>query len=88
MFTHHAQARMQQRAIPDAAIEALLAFGTPHRRGHADVYCLDRRGRARAAEAMGWAGYRRIEKALDAYVVMGDDGCVITAAHRCRRMQF
>jgi hypothetical protein len=88
MFSQHALCRMQQRSTPAAAIAAVLAFGEARRRGHADVYFLSRRGRERAAEALGREHYDRIQKALDTYVVMGDTGEVITTAYRYRRFHF
>ena len=88
MFTQHAQSRMQQRSIPAAAVDAVLAFGEARRRGHADVYFLSRRGRERAVQTLGKDHYGRIEKALDAYVVLSDTGEVITTAHRHRRLRF
>lgn len=88
MLTHHAEVRMQQRGIPMAAVDALLSFG--HRRRHrgADVYFLDKRARTRLANELGRTCYRQLEKALDSYLVVSDDGDVITAAHRHHRLRF
>ena len=88
MLTNHAQIRSQQRCIPDDAIETLLAYGNTQRRGGADVYYLDKRTRSRVASALGRQRYRRLEKALDSYLVVGDDGSIITAAHRLQRLKF
>ena len=88
MLTHHAEARMQQRGIPMAAVDALLTFG--HRRRHkgADVYYLDKRTRTRMAFELGRDRYRKLEKSLDSYLVVSDEGEVITAAHRLQRLRF
>jgi hypothetical protein len=88
MYTNHAQARCQQRGIPQEAVDALLAFGNTRRHHGADVFYLDKRARAQAAAALGERRYRRIEKALDSYLVVGDDGRIITAAHRLQRLKF
>lgn len=88
MFTTHAQTRLQQRGIPQDAVDALLAYGNTKRHHGADVYFLDKPARSRAAAALGAGRYRRLEKALSAYLVVGDDGSIITAAHRLRRLKF
>jgi hypothetical protein len=87
-MTNHAQARTQQRAIPPLAVEALISYGRLRRHRGADVYFLDRESRGRLARALGKVTYLNIEKALDTYLVVGDDGCLITAAHRHQRLKF
>ena len=86
--TAHGQARLQQRAIPSEAVDALLAYGERRRRKGADIYFLDRKSRGRVAQALGSQRYRRIERALNTYLVIADNGCLITAAHRHRRLKF
>ena len=88
MHTAHAQARCQQRAIPIEAVETLLAYGETRRRHGADVYYLDKRSRTRVAQALGRLRYQRIEKVLDAYLVVSDEGDLITAGHRHQRLKF
>ncbi len=88
MITHHAQTRMQSRSISPEAIDALLMFGEARRRRGADVYYLDRRARSRIEKTLGREGIKHLEKSLDAYVVVGDDGDIITAAHRRQRLHF
>ncbi len=87
MYTSHAQARCQQRGIPAQAVDALLAYGTLKRHRGADIYYLDKRARSRAQSALG-PSYRRLEKALNSYVVVGDNGAIITAAKRHHRLKF
>ncbi len=86
-ITVHAAARMQQRAIPIEAIELLLDFGTSTRCRGADSFFFDRKARQRLAAVLGRADLRRAEKYLNAYAVVADDGCVITAARRTRRLR-
>ena len=73
-FTAHARARMQQRGIPPAAIEALLDEGrsAPAGRG-CEVLFFER--------AAGRGG-----RFARTYAVLGRDGAVITVGHRYRRL--
>lgn len=87
MYTAHAQCRSQQRSIAPEVVDALLSYGEPHRRSGADVYFLTRRSRARAAAAMG-NRYQKLEKQLNSYVVVADDGAIVTVGHRFRRLKF
>ena len=87
-LTHHAAARIQQRGIPYAAVDAILAYGRRRRHDGADVYFLDKKARARMAQAMGKKSYSKLERSLNSYLVVADDGAVITAAHRLGRLKF
>lgn len=84
--SRHAAARLQSRAIREDIVDLLLAYGTRHRRHGADVYSLDRAGRARLLGDLGRQAYARLEARLDTYLVVSDDGVLITAAHRLRRL--
>jgi hypothetical protein len=85
--THHAVARMQQRAVRPEIVDYLLDFGRceHHQRG-AQLYYLDRRGRECVRRVAGSDAYRRMEHALDAYVVVSGDGELITVGHRYKRI--
>lgn len=87
MYTAHAQARCQQRSISSEIVDTLLAYGERRRHDGADVYYLTKAARSRLCGALG-THYRRIEKALNSYVVVSDDGQVITAGRRYRRLKF
>ena len=87
-MTQHAQTRVQQRGIPVSAVDAILAFGCRKRRHGADVYFLDRQARSRMASSMGRREYAKIERSLNSYLVVSDDGAMITAAHRKQRLKF
>ena len=87
MYTAHAIARCQQRSISTEAVDALMAYGEIKRHKGADVYYLNKNSRARAAKALG-GRYLAIEKALNSYVVVADDGAIITAAKRRQRLKF
>jgi len=88
MYTKHAQTRLQQRAIPGEAVEALIAYGERRRHRGADIYYLNKAARSRVRGALGQNGYKRLSRSLDSYLVMSDDGHLITAAHRQRRLKF
>ena len=85
--THHAVARMQQRAVRPEIVDFLLHFGRceHHQRG-ALVYYLDKRGRLRLQKVAGRDSYRRLEHALDAYAVVSNDGELVTVGHRYKRI--
>ena len=87
-MTQHAQTRIQQRGIPTSAVDAILAFGCRKRHHGADVYFLDRQARSRMASSMGRSEYAKIERSLNSYLVVSDDGAMITAAHRKQRLKF
>jgi len=88
MYTAHAQTRLQQRAIPGAAVDALLAYGERRRHRGADIYYLSKAARRRVAGALGKECYNRLSRSLDTYLVVSDDGQIITAAHRHHRLKF
>ena len=87
ILTTHARARMQQRGIPAAAVEALLDFGRVrhlHKDGCEIVY-FDKKARARLARANP-AAAREAERLTRTYAIVGSDGAVITVGHRYRRL--
>ena len=88
MISQHAQARMQQRAIPLRAVDVLMDYGEHHRHHGAEVYYLTRRSRTAIIKELGKRAFLKLEKALDAYLVVSDDGCLITAGHRRQRLKF
>jgi len=87
-MTKHARTRIQQRGIRAQAVEAILCYGNRRRHHGADVYFLDKSSRNRLAGSIGQKIYSKIEKSLNSYLVVGDDGVIITAAHRLQRLKF
>jgi hypothetical protein len=85
-LTPHSRARMQQRGISAAAVDALLDFGRA-RHLHADgreIVFFDTKAKARLARVNPEAA-REAEKLTRTYAVMGSNGVVITVGHRyCR----
>ena len=87
-WTLHARQRMQQRGIPQQAVDCVLAYGRVRHDHHGGrVFCLDKRSRARLAREQGLEAVRRLDKHLDAYVVMDPDWTVLTVGHRYRRIR-
>lgn len=84
VYTHHAERRMRQRAIPALAIELLQRFGRiEHANGGARIRYFDKRVWRRLARL------RRIEadqaeRLAKMYLVESQEGVVITAGHRTR----
>jgi len=87
MYTQHAMIRCQQRALTPEVVDTILTYGEQMRHQGADIYFMDHRSRARAASAVGTRKFRKIEKRLNSYVVVSDDGRVITAARRIKRLK-
>lgn len=88
MFTHHAEARMQQRGISQHAVDVLMTYGEYRRHRGAEVCYLTRQSRTRMLKDLGKQAFLKLEKVLDAYLVVSDDGDVITAGHRHHRLKF
>ena len=88
MFTRHAGCRCQQRGIRREIVEMLLAYGRRRNRRGAEVYFMDKTARARACAELGQAAYGRIADRLNTYLVVADDGAVITVAKRLGRLKF
>jgi hypothetical protein len=73
-YTDHARARMQQRGIRAAAVEALLDYGRSAPAGDGcEVLFFDKAARKAA-------------RFPNTYAVVGRDGAVVTVGHRYRRV--
>ena len=84
-LTRHAERRSQQRGIRAEAMEVLLAHGASTISHGRELVYMDQRARRRARAALGRTTYAQLERALDAYLVVGDDGMIVTCAHRLKR---
>lgn len=87
-LTRHAEMRSNQRGIRRETMAVLMDYGVWKVNHGAEVVLMDQAGRRKAREAMGREAYARIERALDAYLVVGEDGCVVTCAHRRGKLRF
>lgn len=87
-YTHHAAERMQQRSIPPIIVEFLERFGSSMRSGGADRLFFDKAAcRRLRAHLGGERGLKPISKWLNAYIVISDDGQLITAARQTGRFR-
>ena len=86
LITRHAQARMQQRGISAATLDALLDFGrTVRAGGGCEIVFFDRKARARLARA-GVIPPSEADRIHKSYAIVESDGAVITVGHRYRRI--
>jgi hypothetical protein len=84
--TRHAEVRLQQRAIPPFMVELLERFGSEMRCGGADKLFFDKAAINRLRRHLGGRrSLRHIEPWLNLYIVIGDNGRLVTAARRARR---
>lgn len=84
-MTRHGLTRLRQRGITVDQVVTLLDFGSEQRSHGASRFFLDRQARARIAVEMPLA--LRALPSLDIHVVLADDGRLITAAHRTKRIR-
>jgi hypothetical protein len=85
MYTNHAQIRMQQRAISEGTVEALLDFGEVEFHHGCEIYSL-RKALCRKLMLLNLMPKSLFEKSNGTYVVMRND-LVITAGHRSSRFK-
>ena len=86
LLTRHARARMQQRGISAADLDALLNFGRfVPAGGGCDVVFFDKRARERLSRA-GVISPSEAERICRSYAIVESDGAVITVGHRFRRI--
>ncbi|MEH2474518.1 hypothetical protein V1281_004299 [Nitrobacteraceae bacterium AZCC 2161] len=87
-MTGHAQARLQQRAIPPLVVDLLMQFGSPSRSGGAERLMFDKSAVKRLRRYLGGArGLKTVERWLGVYAVVGDNGNLVTAGHKTERFQ-
>lgn len=86
-FSRHAEDRLRQRGIPPIIVELLDRFGATERCGGAEKLFFNKRSRQRLLQHFGGArSLRVVEPWLDAFVVLSDDGAVVTVGHRQKRV--
>lgn len=85
--SEHAGIRIQQRGIPPLVVDLLLTYGAEARAVRCTRYFFDKPARRRVAKAVGKQVMRRIEDLMNAMIVVGDDGTVVTAGHRTERIR-
>ena len=81
-LTRHAQLRMQQRSIPSMVIDLLVDFGDSAAAGAgACSYFFSKRSWRRVCRHAG-AAAKHLERWRNVYIIMSDDGVIVTAAWR------
>lgn len=88
MYTIHARSRCQQRSIPLRIVELIIEYGEMGYNKGAAIYRMTKKARNRLRWEMGQEFYRAVEKKLNCYVVVAEDGSVITAGRRITKMKF
>ncbi len=86
-LSRHAQQRIQQRGIDANAVQLLLTYGEEHRSRGASVFFLTASKRKALALELGKREADLLMQRLNLLVVEGNDGTVITVAHRTRRIR-
>ena len=86
-YTAHAIARAQQRTIPPLIVDWLMDYGHVTRHKGGDVYHFDKAARRTLRSRIGSLPYKRLADLLDAYVVISDDGEVITVGKRLKHFK-
>lgn len=87
ILTEHARVRMQQRAIPQLVVDCLIRFGHSEPSGNGTwKYYFDKRS-YRKFEAYAGPAAGPLREFFGAYVVLGPDSVVVTAARRMERIK-
>ena len=86
-LSRHARTRMQQRSIPPIIVAPIWEYGCNIRHDGASVYFLNREARNRLKRHIGARPYAQMENRLDAYVVVSDDGTIVTVGWRYKRFK-
>lgn len=87
-LTQHAQARMQQRAIPSDVVEMLIAYGHKEHDHHGGkVLYFDKSSRCRLARDIPERNRGFLDRYRDAYAVVSLKGVILTVGHRDKRIR-
>lgn len=81
--SRHARERMQQRSIPRQLVELVQDWGCVRHCGRGCTsFSFDKKSWECFIKAHGDQA-KAVERARNIYVVIGCDGSIVTAAHRC-----
>lgn len=85
-LSNHARKRLQQRGIPEPFVDVIMDFGAAkHVGGGAEIVYLRRKDQRIIEGLLGRTALQNHYQ--NAYVMVGRDGCVVTAGHRYRRIK-
>ncbi len=82
-MTRHAEQRAVDRGVPEIARWLLLEFTSPQRAGKGAVsYSFDKRAWRDVERFFGTWPLKKMDQLKRVYMVMSDDGTIITLAYR------
>lgn len=87
ILTNHAETRIRQRSIPPVVIDMLMDYGSSLRCEGADRIFMDKAAKRRAKRSLPDADLAVLERWGRVYIVLSDNGSVVTAAHRTGRFR-
>ena len=86
-LTSHAATRIAQRGIPPLVLDLLCQFGASERCNNAEKLFFNKKSRQHLKRYLGGERtLKLIEPWLNTYAVLGDDGQVVTAGQRQKRI--
>ncbi|CAM8319388.1 hypothetical protein MCEMOHM34_00510 [Candidatus Methylopumilus universalis] len=86
--SHHAQIRMQQRAITADMLESLLDFGQVKFNGQGtEILTFPKKVVKHLKKELNHKVFMKIERHLNLYAIMSSDGELITTGYRTKRLK-
>jgi hypothetical protein len=86
--SHHAQIRMQQRAITADMLESLLDFGQVKFNGQGtEILTFPKKIVKHLKKELNHKVFMKIERHLNLYAIMSSDGELITTGYRTKRLK-
>ena len=86
--SHHAQIRMQQRAITADMLESLLDFGQVKFNGQGtEILTFPKKVVKHLKKDLNHKVFMKIERHLNLYAIMSSDGELITTGYRTKRLK-
>jgi hypothetical protein len=86
--SHHAQIRMQQRAITADMFESLLNFGQVKFNGQGtEILTFPKKVVKHLKKELNHKVFMKIERHLNLYAIMSSDGELITTGYRTKRLK-
>ena len=86
--SHHAQMRMQQRAITADMLESLLDFGQVKFNGQGtEILTFPKKVVKHLKKELNHKVFMKIERHLNLYAIMSSDGELITTGYRTKRLK-
>ena len=85
---HHAQIRMQQRAVSKDMLESLLDFGQVKFNGQGtEILTFPKKVVKHLKKELNHKVFMKIERHLNLYAIMSSDGELITTGYRTKRLK-